>query len=46
MLLAFSQFDFSYDTLVIQASAVHNLGERLVHPVACWRIQLRQYQWA
>ncbi|NLY14192.1 MAG: cation acetate symporter [Gammaproteobacteria bacterium] len=32
MLLAFSQFDFSYDTLVIQASAVHNLGERLVHP--------------
>lgn len=32
MLLAFSQFDFSYDTLVIQASEVHNLGERLVHP--------------
>ena len=24
MLLAFSQFDFSYDTLVIQASRVHN----------------------
>lgn len=32
MLLAFFQFDFSYDTLLTEASNVHNLGERLVHP--------------
>ncbi|MDY0206728.1 MAG: cation/acetate symporter [Pseudomonas sp.] len=32
MLLAFSQFDFSYDRLITEASAVHNLGEHLVHP--------------
>ncbi len=32
MLLAFSQFDFSYDRLIIEASAVHKLGNRLVEP--------------
>ncbi len=32
MLLAFFQFDFSYDRLLTEASNVHNLGERLVHP--------------
>lgn len=32
MLLAFFQFDFSYDKLLTEASNVHNLGERLVHP--------------
>lgn len=32
MLLAFSQFDFSYDRLITEASAVHNLGDRLVQP--------------
>jgi len=32
MLLAFSQFDFSYDKLISEASAVHSLGTRLVHP--------------
>ncbi|MCK9535008.1 MAG: cation acetate symporter [Pseudomonas sp.] len=32
MLLAFSQFDFSYDRLITEASAVHSLGDRLVEP--------------
>ncbi len=32
MLLAFSQFDFSYDRLIIEASAVHKLGNRLMEP--------------
>lgn len=32
MLLAFSQFDFSYDKLITEASAVHSLGDRLVDP--------------
>ena len=32
MLLAFSQFDFSYDRLITDASAVHSLGDRLVEP--------------
>lgn len=32
MLLAFSQFDFSYDKLLTEASAVHSLGDRLVDP--------------
>lgn len=32
MLLAFSQFDFSYDKLITEASAAHSLGDRLVNP--------------
>lgn len=32
MLLAFSQFDFSYDRLITEASAVHSLGDSLVQP--------------
>ena len=32
MLLAFSQFDFSYDRLITEASAVHKLGDNLVQP--------------
>ena len=32
MLLAFSQFDFSYDKLITEASAVHSLGDNLVQP--------------
>ncbi len=32
MLLAFSQFDFSYDKLITEASAVHSLGDSLVQP--------------
>ena len=32
MLLAFSQFDFSYDRLITEASAVHRLGDNLVQP--------------
>lgn len=32
MLLAFSQFDFSYDKLITEASAVHRLGDSLLEP--------------
>lgn len=32
MLLSFSQFDFSYDRLITEASAVHSLGDSLVQP--------------
>lgn len=32
MLLAFSQFDFSYDRLITEASAVHSLGDSLLQP--------------
>lgn len=32
MLLAFFQFGFSYDKLISEAAAVHDLGVRLVHP--------------
>jgi cation/acetate symporter len=32
MLLAFSQFDFSYETLIERASAVHKSGAKLMYP--------------